>query len=66
MVKQWFREAVGRAEDLPSSTATTDDACTLQRLYNSFEQSGHDMRDLRLKVATSDAFMYRSTAGGGQ
>jgi hypothetical protein len=59
VVKQWFRAANGRAED-------TGDACTLATLNQSFEQSGHDMRDLRVKIATSDAFMYRSMAGGGQ
>jgi hypothetical protein len=59
VVKQWFREANGRAED-------DADTCTLQRLYQAFEQSGHDMRDIRVKIATSDAFMCRSMQGGGQ
>jgi hypothetical protein len=58
MVKQWFRYAVGRAE-------TDDDACTLNALNQSFEDSKHDMRDLRVKITTSDAFRYRSVSGGG-
>jgi hypothetical protein len=47
VVKQWFRAANGRAED-------DGDACTLQHLYQAFEQSGHDMRDIRVRLATSD------------
>lgn len=59
IVKQWFRYANGR-------TDVVADACTLERLNKSFEDSGHDMRDLRVKIAVSDAFRYRSTQGGGQ
>jgi hypothetical protein len=59
VVKQWFRYASGRAEEKP-------DTCTIQRLYQSFEDSKHDMRDLRVRIATSDAFRYRSLQGGGK
>ena len=59
IVTQWFRFANGRAE-------VTDDACTLQHLYQGFEDSGHDMRDIMVKIAVSDAFRYRSMNGGGQ
>jgi hypothetical protein len=69
VVKQFFRYANGRVE-LPPSTPTTpsggvtDDGCTLQTLYKDLD-SGHDMRDLRAQIATSDAFLYRSVQGGG-
>jgi hypothetical protein len=59
LVTQWFRFANGRAE-------IADDACTLQHLYQGFEDSSHDMRDLVTKLAVSDAFRYRSMNGGGQ
>jgi hypothetical protein len=59
LVTQWFRYANGRSE-------TDGDACTLQHLFQSFEDSGHDMRDMMVKIASSDAFRYRSMNGGGQ
>jgi hypothetical protein len=72
VVKQWFRYANGRAEVFtadvkgqPTASAQSD-TCTLQHLYQSFEDSSHDMRDLRVKIALSDAFRYRSMQGGGQ
>jgi hypothetical protein len=71
VAKQWFRFASGRREVLPVDAmgqpmdAAGSDACTLASLYKSFEDSGHDMRDLRLKIALSDAFRYRSLQGGG-
>jgi hypothetical protein len=69
VVKQFFRYANGRVELPPSTPATpsggvTDDGCTLQTLYQDLD-SAHDMRDLRVKIATSDAFLYRSVQGGG-
>jgi len=57
MVKQWFRYANGRAE-------TSADACTLQQLSEDFD-ADHDLRELRVKIALSDAFRFRSTLGGG-
>jgi len=72
VVKQWFRFANGRTEVVtldangqPAATPNSD-TCTLEHLYQGFEDSGHDMRDLRVKIALSDAFRYRSMQGGGQ
>lgn len=59
MAKQVFRYASGRAE-------TPGDACTLQRLRERFDSRGHDMRELWVAVAASDAFRYRAVSGGGQ
>ncbi len=59
LVTQWFRYANGRSE-------IAADACTLSRLYQAFDDGGHDMRELRVKIALSDAFRYRSLQGGGQ
>ena len=58
VVKQWFRYANGRAD-------TPDDLCTLNQLNQDFEAAQHDMRALRVKITTSDAFRYRSVNGGG-
>jgi hypothetical protein len=59
LVTQWFRYANGRSE-------ITADQCTLQHLFQGFEDSGHDMRDVMVKIAASDAFRYRTMNGGGQ
>jgi Protein of unknown function (DUF1592)/Protein of unknown function (DUF1588)/Protein of unknown function (DUF1587)/Protein of unknown function (DUF1595)/Protein of unknown function (DUF1585) len=59
VVKQWFRYANGRQE-------IDADSCTLQNLNTQFDSGGHDMRDLRVKIALSDAFRFRSLHGGGQ
>jgi len=59
VVKQWFRYANGRQE-------IDADTCTLQNLSSQFDSGGHDMRDLRVKIALSDAFRFRSLHGGGQ
>jgi len=71
LIKQWFRYANGRTEVTPTSTtastsAQPNDLCTLERLDQAFETSDHDMRDLRVQIAVSDAFLYRSMQGGGQ
>jgi hypothetical protein len=59
MVTQWFRYGNGRAE-------TTDlDPCTLQTLKKGFEEAGHDMREIPVKLAVSDTFRFRSLDGGG-
>jgi len=59
IVTEWFRFANGRAE-------TTDlDPCTLQTLKRSFEAAGHDMREIPIQMAVSDAFRFRSMDGGG-
>jgi hypothetical protein len=59
MVRQWFRYANGRSE-IPA------DQCTLAKLYQAFDGTGHDMRELRVSIALSDAFRYRLLLGGGQ
>jgi hypothetical protein len=59
LVRQWFRYANGRSE-IPA------DACTLTQLNASFDTSAHDMRELRVNIALSDAFRYRLLQGGGQ
>lgn len=59
LIRQWFRYANGRSEIIA-------DGCTLSRLYQGFDDGGHDMRELRVKIALSDAFRYRSVQGGGQ
>jgi hypothetical protein len=67
IVTQWFRYANGRAEaqlDDANPTAPNDD-CTLQDLKAGFETT-HDMREVPIKIAVSDAFRFRSTLGGGQ
>lgn len=56
---QWFRYANGRAE-------TNADACTMSRLGKRLDENGHDLRDLLIAIATSDAFRYRALHGGGQ
>ena len=59
IVTEWFRFANGRAE-------TTDlDPCTLQTLKGQFEAAGHDMREIPVQMAVSDAFRFRSMDGGG-
>jgi hypothetical protein len=59
VVKQWFRYANGREE-------IDADACSLAQLGKSFDDGGHDMRELRVQIALSDAFRYHSLHGGGQ
>jgi hypothetical protein len=68
VVKQWFRFANGRSEVVTAdaSASAPSDTCTLQHLYQDFEDSGHDMRDLLVRIALSDSFGYRSMQGGGQ
>jgi hypothetical protein len=59
MVKQWFRYANGRSD-------IAADSCTLSHLNHDFDSKGHDMRELRVDIALSDAFRFRSLHGGGQ
>jgi uncharacterized protein DUF1592/uncharacterized protein DUF1588/uncharacterized protein DUF1595/uncharacterized protein DUF1587/uncharacterized protein DUF1585 len=71
VVKQWFRYANGRTETVGPATGASgvgpiNDNCTLERLDQSFEASAHNMPDLLVQIATSDAFLYRSMQGGGQ
>ncbi len=71
IVKQWFRFANGRTEVFavdsmgnPQAAPQTD-TCTLEHLYQAFEDSGHNMRDLQTQIALSDAFRYRYQHGSG-
>ncbi len=56
---QVFRYAAGRAE-------TAGDACTIERMRKRLDETSHDMRELWVAVASSDAFRFRSVTGGGQ
>jgi len=49
---QWMRYALGRVE-------TRDDDCSRARLYESFEASGRDMRELLIAITQSDAFRFK-------
>jgi hypothetical protein len=49
---EWFRYAMGRGE-------STDDACSLQSLQQSFSASQSDMRQLLVAVTQTTAFRYR-------
>ena len=68
IVTQWFRFANGRAEaqlDAANPTGPNDD-CTLATLKEDFAKAGNDMREITVKIASSDAFRFRSTEGGGE
>jgi len=60
VVTQWFRYGYGRTE-------MGEDACTLDRLRKTFDASGHDVRELLVQLALTDAFRYRRpiVAAGG-
>jgi len=52
VARQWFRFALGRMEG-------ETDGCSLVGLFEAFDASGHDVRQLLAAIATSDAFRYR-------
>ena len=52
VARQWFRFALGRLE-------SATDGCSLQGLFDAFDASNHDVRQLLAAIATSDAFRYR-------
>jgi hypothetical protein len=52
VARQWFRFALGRLEG-------ASDGCSLQAMFDTFEASHHDVRQLLASIATSDAFRYR-------
>ncbi len=52
VARQWFRFALGRME-------TASDGCSLKGMFDGFQTSGHDVRQLLASIATSDAFRYR-------
>jgi hypothetical protein len=49
LANQWFRFALGRIE-------STDDACTMQAVHDSFAASGRNVRELITQLVLSDAF----------
>jgi hypothetical protein len=52
VARQWFRFALGRLEGAA-------DGCSLKAMFDTFEASHHDVRQLLAAIATSDAFRYR-------
>ena len=56
IVRQVYRHATGRLEDI-------GEYVELDRLYERFERSGHNFRDLLLDVVTSPGFRTISTGG---
>jgi len=67
IVTQWFRFATGRAETefSPSAPDEPSDQCALDAIKQAFEDGGHDMKEIAVKIAASDTFRFRSTSGGG-
>jgi hypothetical protein len=59
VAQQWFRFALGRGD-------AEEDACTMERLYDSFESSGNDVRVLLRELVLSDAFRYRRSLTTGE
>lgn len=49
VTKQWFRFSLGRVE-------STDDACSVQAIRDSFRAAGGNVRTLLAQIALSDAF----------
>lgn len=59
VARQWFRYGFGRVE-------SQEDACTMRRLFDSFEAAKGDLRELLVAFTTTDAFRYvRPTASAG-
>jgi hypothetical protein len=56
MANQWFRFALGRIE-------SKDDACTLKAIYDGFEASGGNVRELLTALVVSDAFRHVRAVG---
>jgi hypothetical protein len=54
-----FRYAAGRAE-------TEGDKCSLAWMNKRFTDTGYDMRELWVAVASSEAFRFRAVTGGGE
>lgn len=59
VTRQWFRFALGRGE-------VAEDNCTMDRLLESFESSGSDVRVLLRELVLSDAFRYRRSPTTGE
>jgi hypothetical protein len=56
--KQWFRYAMGRAEQVA-------DTCSLQQMSKTFHASGADLRTLPAAIVQTPAFMYRRPLAQG-
>jgi hypothetical protein len=59
-VKQWFRFAYGRGEQMPTAPGTSSDACAMEQLQDAFQKSGGNVKDLLFNLTQSDAFLYRN------
>jgi Protein of unknown function (DUF1592)/Protein of unknown function (DUF1588)/Protein of unknown function (DUF1595)/Protein of unknown function (DUF1585)/Protein of unknown function (DUF1587) len=57
VASQWFRFSMGRME-------TTDDACSMQAIYDGFRTSSGNIRTLLGQIAKSAAFRNVRTTGG--
>jgi hypothetical protein len=55
--KQWFRYAMGRAEQAA-------DSCSLAAMAKTFHDAGADLRTLPMAIVQTPAFMYRRPLGG--
>jgi hypothetical protein len=55
--KQWFRYAMGRAEQ-------DADACSLAAMAKTFHDAGGDLRTLPMAIVQTPAFLYRRPLGG--
>lgn len=55
-VKEWFRFGYGRGE-------TKLDACTMETLNKTFDDSGGDIKELLISLTQTDAFLYRIAGG---
>ena len=53
VARQWFRFALGRMD-------SEDDSCVLETVYDEFEKTGGDLRELVVSIVTSEAFRYRA------
>lgn len=52
----WFRYAMGRPD-------SPDDQCSLETVHATFADSGGDVRELLVAIATSDAFLFKRVGG---
>jgi hypothetical protein len=57
VANQWFRFSLGRME-------STNDACSIQGLHDSFRTSGGNVRDLLVRIVLSPSFRSVRLSGG--
>jgi hypothetical protein len=57
LANQWFRFALGRME-------SNEDACSLQAMYDGFNASGGNVRELIVRIVRGDAFRNVRATGG--